>query len=476
MGGTAESVVTAGERALKELAPELEALKDEAVVRPSADPHSAAVTALLVADYLGQSSLRGKLAAAAPATATTMLPALRRLARAILATVDRLGGDYLPESSTVPADLLRRGAALRTAITTALEKALPNDADVKLWLDAIRLGDGVVDLVYDLRSLAELCARHLGDKPGTATAAAVEGGRSCADAIEKAIRQDDAPEQAKQRDALARLWTLFVPAYDGATAAGRAMGEKDQHFPPLALIASHRRARRRPLSLAPGRTSNAPSSRGSISPLSAPPLSIGRVGSPALPQIDEIGEVDIIEEVEVVRSEAPRGTAVASAPPVSVPPVVSAPPVSAPPVAAPPVAAAPVSAPPIASAPPVSGSPSSGEATKGPESRRENRATVEIEVGIGSESNFYVGFTENLSGGGVFVATYMKKEIGARIEVALSFPDGEELRVPGVVRWLREASHDGWPGLGVQFDGLTPAVEAKVRKFIALREPMFYDD
>jgi hypothetical protein len=30
--------------------------------------------------------------------------------------------------------------------------------------------------------------------------------------------------------------------------------------------------------------------------------------------------------------------------------------------------------------------------------------------------------------------------------------------------------------MGVQFEGLSPADEAKVRKFLSLREPMFYDE
>ncbi len=103
------------------------------------------------------------------------------------------------------------------------------------------------------------------------------------------------------------------------------------------------------------------------------------------------------------------------------------------------------------------------------------RHTLEIEVGIASESNFYLGFTENLSAGGVFVATYVSKPLGSHVEVALAFPSGEQLRVPGVVRWLREGTTDGWPGMGVQFESLSSEDEAKIRKFLSLREPMFYD-
>jgi uncharacterized protein (TIGR02266 family) len=109
------------------------------------------------------------------------------------------------------------------------------------------------------------------------------------------------------------------------------------------------------------------------------------------------------------------------------------------------------------------------------ESRRRPRQTVEIEVGISSESNFFVGFTENVSEGGVFVATYALKPVGAHVDVVLTFPSGASIQVPGVVRWLRDASSEGWPGMGVQFEQLSPEDETNIRKFLSLREPMFYD-
>jgi uncharacterized protein (TIGR02266 family) len=120
--------------------------------------------------------------------------------------------------------------------------------------------------------------------------------------------------------------------------------------------------------------------------------------------------------------------------------------------------------------------PTSAERESWSDTRAKKRQTLEIEVGVATESNFYLGFTENLSAAGVFVATYAAKPIGAPVEVALAFPDGGELRVPGVVRWLREATSDGWPGMGVQFETLSPTDEAKIRHFLALRDPLFYDE
>jgi uncharacterized protein (TIGR02266 family) len=115
----------------------------------------------------------------------------------------------------------------------------------------------------------------------------------------------------------------------------------------------------------------------------------------------------------------------------------------------------------------------------GPISRRTSpRHGVEMEVGISSESNFYVGFTENLSATGVFVATYTPKRIGTKVEITLTFPNGTQIVAPGVVRWIRGSTPggDAWPGMGVQFEKLTADQDAAVKKFIRFRDPLFFDD
>lgn len=391
-----------GEHALAELAPQLRAVPDAKLLRPSADPRDAAVTALLVADVLGQDS--GAEAAGMSAEAVEQL---RLLARAIMSSVAQLGGEYLSSTATVAADVVARGEGVRATIATALEKALPDDPELGQWLDAIRGGSGVVDLIYDLRTLAQLCTEHAQSaEAANATLGASLMALSTADALEFAIRMGDPPEKTDARDTLARLWTLFVPAYDRAAAAARTLTREAGHerqFPALALVAAHRRSRRSSVSLVP---------------LRPEPRDFDAV---------DINEADDVESVEIVRSERPAAVTAASD-------------------------------------------------EDSPESRRARRHTVEIEVGIASESNFYLGFTENLSSGGVFVATYLTKPLGSHIEVALAFPNGKDLRVHGVVRWLREAASDSWPGMGIQFESLSSEDEANIRHFLSLREPMFYDD
>jgi uncharacterized protein (TIGR02266 family) len=425
------------ERALQALGPAVAAIDDARVVRPSADPHAAAATALLVADWLAQPELEAQVRGAnLPASAVAEL---RDLSRAIMAVVTRLGGDYLPDAKGIPGDLVARGESVRTSIAAALDKALPEDPEVLEWLEAIRLGTGVVDLVYDLRTLGEICSRKVaqGDLTGGSARAAV----AAADAVEFALRTADTAEQSASRNLVARLWTLFVPAYERAAAAGRALTRsagKERQFPPLALVASHRRASRRPVSLVPPvRRSGAPGTNRSSRP--PPPLgsavqavTAGTAGKPlsippnAVPHDVAMVEMDGNEPEQAAQSSVPHPATAA-------------------------------------------------ERNSWTDTRTAHRHIVESEVVLASDGNRYVGFTENLSPIGVFVATYAARPIGTRVEIVLEFPDGGPLTLKGAVRWVREATTDRWPGLGVQLDALTPDDEAKIRKFLSLRDPLFYD-
>lgn len=396
-----------GERALAELGPKLDSIAEPAIERPNADPHGAALTALLVADWLGQPDRRDALAAAG--LSLEAVRELGQLARIVLATVTELGGDYLPAEKPVPGELLERANGLRHAMLEKLDHALPNDVDVIAWAEAIRLGSGAVDLVYDMRILAELHERHAAVLAGAPLAPQA---RSSADALEFALRSGEPPEQARRRNTLARAWTLFGSSYEAAASCARAItkdGTGPRKFPPLALVATHHRARRKPVSVFP-------STRRS----SAPPTGA------------TITRTTNVEIVDMSHAPAPRR-------PPSVPPM------------------------PIA------------DRQSWTEARRESRQVLELEVGLFSESNFFVGVTENLSSGGVFVATYAQEPIGARVEIALKLGSGEKLRVKGLVKWHRGASPEGWPGMGVQFESLSADDEETIRKFLALRAPMLYE-
>jgi uncharacterized protein (TIGR02266 family) len=127
------------------------------------------------------------------------------------------------------------------------------------------------------------------------------------------------------------------------------------------------------------------------------------------------------------------------------------------------------------SAPPAPEPESSFEAAPGAEKRVAPRAPLEVDVSLYSESQFFAGLTEDVSEGGLFIATYETRPLGSHLDLALTLPTGYTIRTLGVVRWLRELSESS-PGMGIQFAALSPADLAAIRTFIKHRPPMLWDD
>lgn len=113
------------------------------------------------------------------------------------------------------------------------------------------------------------------------------------------------------------------------------------------------------------------------------------------------------------------------------------------------------------------------------ERRKSPRAFLETEVTFESADNFYTGFTEDVSEGGLFLATYDLRPMGSEIEVEFSLPSGHIVRTTGVVRWVRDPRDeepDAPPGLGIQFRELAPEDREAIQSFIEERAPLFYED
>ena len=116
-----------------------------------------------------------------------------------------------------------------------------------------------------------------------------------------------------------------------------------------------------------------------------------------------------------------------------------------------------------------------------PEGRISDRKAFEAEIELSNESdhNFYTGFTENISSGGLFVATRDLKPIGTIMEIAFSLPgSGAKITARCEVRWQRlEQSHaDSMPGIGLRFLDVDAAAAEAINTFIGQRGSLFYDD
>jgi uncharacterized protein (TIGR02266 family) len=113
--------------------------------------------------------------------------------------------------------------------------------------------------------------------------------------------------------------------------------------------------------------------------------------------------------------------------------------------------------------------------------RAAERYDLEIKVDLESEHNFYTGLTQNISAGGLFIATHHLRRIGDRITLKFALPGNDKaVEVETEVRWLRENSAlnrvDGATGMGVRFINLSPEATAAISSFLSSRDSLYYDD
>ena len=114
------------------------------------------------------------------------------------------------------------------------------------------------------------------------------------------------------------------------------------------------------------------------------------------------------------------------------------------------------------------------------EHRKSPRVALEVEVGFDTHTNFYLGFGENVSEGGLFVATFCLLPIGTSVALTFTLPDETPLHVNAVVRWLRDPHdlemRDMPPGMGLEFVGLGQSELDRIHAYVAARDPMFFPD
>jgi type IV pilus assembly protein PilZ len=113
------------------------------------------------------------------------------------------------------------------------------------------------------------------------------------------------------------------------------------------------------------------------------------------------------------------------------------------------------------------------------ERRAEVRLELEVEVGLETEHNFYTGLTQDISSGGLFIATRIIYRVGDRLRVRLTLPGrAEPIIAEAEVRWLRDPRAirtDGPEGIGLRFVDLTPEVRGEIAQFLKRRDSLFYD-
>jgi uncharacterized protein (TIGR02266 family) len=138
--------------------------------------------------------------------------------------------------------------------------------------------------------------------------------------------------------------------------------------------------------------------------------------------------------------------------------------------------------PPLAAVAPRRPTTSRGEPAIQPDDRRAHRRSVlQTEVHLESHSNFYTGFTQDISEGGLFVASDNLLPMGTMVELQFSIADGKPpIAARGEVRWTRmhgAGTRDDAPaGMGLRFVMLTDDDKRRIEAFVVQRDTLFFED
>ncbi len=113
------------------------------------------------------------------------------------------------------------------------------------------------------------------------------------------------------------------------------------------------------------------------------------------------------------------------------------------------------------------------------ERRTSSRVAIEVDIGFASDSNFFTGFSMDISSGGLFVATYDMPVLGTPVNLSFKLPKGPVLSIDGIVKWTREFNEttpDVAPGVGVQFENISKKDANTINKYMSDAPPLFYDE
>jgi uncharacterized protein (TIGR02266 family) len=86
-----------------------------------------------------------------------------------------------------------------------------------------------------------------------------------------------------------------------------------------------------------------------------------------------------------------------------------------------------------------------------------------------------VGFTENVSVSGAFVATQAPSKVGAEVNLLIALPDLALVRAQGTVRWVRPPTKGQSAGMGIRFEPLSSLDAVLIREFVKARQSKLLD-
>lgn len=104
---------------------------------------------------------------------------------------------------------------------------------------------------------------------------------------------------------------------------------------------------------------------------------------------------------------------------------------------------------------------------------------IDFEVSVDGPHNFFTGISQDISKGGVFLATHQIYPIGTNMKLSFQI-EGVLITIDAIVRWVRSPERitgdDVLPGMGLQFLNPGPEITKAFDSFLEKKEPLLIDE
>ena len=99
------------------------------------------------------------------------------------------------------------------------------------------------------------------------------------------------------------------------------------------------------------------------------------------------------------------------------------------------------------------------------ERRVHTRFETELSVDYADGETFLFAYITNISEMGIFISAKDPLPVGTQLRLRFGLPDADPLSLEGQVVWVNPYRTDGDnlnPGMGVRFEGLSPAMRERI--------------
>lgn len=97
------------------------------------------------------------------------------------------------------------------------------------------------------------------------------------------------------------------------------------------------------------------------------------------------------------------------------------------------------------------------------------RLPAEVKVDYRTVGSFITDYTKNISKGGLFIRTSLPLEVGERVRLRITLPDGDApFALDGVVKWtstLRDRDKHP-PGMGIEFINFDDETRVRIERLV----------